>query len=82
MAATTRNASASKPTATKKATPQFETFVYTHCRQNESCNNEAGYQMRLQTCANPRMHDFTEKLGYEPLDSQIQHPESAPHRLA
>jgi len=79
---TNKNASAAKATSAKKSTLQSDQFVYTHCRQNESCNGEAGYQMRLRTCANQQMQDFTERLSYEPPDNMIQLPESAPHRLA
>ncbi len=83
MAATTnKNASAAKTATAKKPTLQSEQFVYTHCSPNESCNGEAGYQMRLRTCGNQQMQDFTERLSYEPPDTLIQRPESAPHRLA
>ena len=82
MAATIKNANAVKATSTKKSTLQSEQFVYTHCSQNESCNGEAGFQMRLRTCPNQQMRDFTERLSYEPPDNLIQLPESAPHRLA
>jgi len=59
-----------------------EQFVFTHCRQDESCNGEAGFQMRLRSCDNPQMQEFTANLSYEPLDTQMRNPEVSPHRLA
>ena len=60
----------------------YEQFVFTHCRPDESCNGEAGFQMRMRSCADPQMQEFTSKLSYEPLDTQMHLPEASPQRLA
>lgn len=60
----------------------YEQFVFTHCRPDESCNGEAGFQMRMRSCADPQMQEFTSKLSYEPLDTQMHLPETSPQRLA
>lgn len=66
----------------KKPIELSEQFVFTHCRQDESCNGEAGFQMRLRSCDDVGMQEFTARLSYEPPDTQMQDPAGAPHRLA
>lgn len=66
----------------KKPIELSEQFVFTHCRQDESCNGEAGFQMRLRSCDDEGMQEFTARLSYEPPDTQMQDPAGAPHRLA
>ncbi len=63
-------------------TELYDQFVFTHCRQDESCNGEAGFQIRLRSCDDTQMQEFTARLSYEPLDTQMQDPKASPHRLA
>ncbi len=78
----TNSARAVSDSKSMNSTELHQQFVFTHCSQHESCNGEAGFQMRLRSCDDGPMQEFTEKLSYEPLDTQLQDPEASPHRHA
>lgn len=85
MAVNTNNTNNPKAVSGSNAinpTELYHQFVFTHCRQDESCNGEAGFQIRLRSCDSKQMEEFTARLSYEPLDTQMQDPEASPHRLA